>query len=547
MARHSIVPIAGTATDVAQEEEPGIYEARVIYKDGLPICAFKSETPVNFAKALPNFPGWYAAPYSMATRKLLLSNGIDCPPLIRNFRMPGPFKPFAHQWRTMGTILEHRRIWVLDDPRTGKTLSSCGAIARLLLTGDISRVLILAPKTILSSTWDATLMKVLPAIKTAVSAGSVPEFREIVGDKSNQIVIANHDKVKHGLQAARAGKFDLIIVDEVNKFRHNTTERARALNVLTSNQKYMVWFLTGTPTSGTPDTLYSLVKVINPGVMRNISENRWRDMTMNPYFVGDIKKWSQKPNAEFMIAKVLQPCTRAVRSECFDVPPVTTHMRTIELTPEQRQALAKIKKDKLVHMPEGMVTAVNAGVLRSKVLQICCGAVYTEDRKPVIIHSAIKKRADACIEEWEETGKKLIVLAPYRHVLEATAEYLAKKTRTQVLTLHGDTKNRGLIEPRFQNDDKYQFLVADPETIQYGITLSAADSTVWLSPPYKNETWRQANDRTFGPLSATKRYMGIVMLYSIEIEKVIYNQRLKEETRQDQELGLISALEKFLG
>lgn len=520
--------------------------ARVINHKGTPTVLFPSNKALNFAHALKKNPGWYAAPYSKTIRKLMLAEGIDVPPLIESYHFPGPIKPYEHQRRTAATLVEEDFAWCLDDPRTGKTYSCCWALQRLISTGDAKRIFILAPKSIVHSTWFSTLMRVMPMVKVAVGDCSVPEFKALVKDTSNQIIVANHDKIKYALQELRAGNFDTVVVDEINMFRHDTAQRSRALRVLLKLRDKRSWFLTGTPTSGTPDTLYHLVKLINPVVLAGVSFSRWRDMTMQPVPLGtDVIKWKQKPGKEDLISRVLQPCTRAVRSECFDVPPVVYQSHECSLLPAQNKAFKKIKKDRLLYMEDQTVTAVNAGVLQSKLLQIAAGAVYDENGDAIIFKDVIKERAEFCMEQFRQTGKKVIVLSPFSHVLEAVHAELERKTKCKQLLLNGAVGNRSHIEPTFQTDPTVNYLCADPETVQHGFTLSAADTVVWLSPPYKNEVWTQANDRPFAALSKDKLCISIVMVSSTPLEKAIYSQRRSEGARQTEELQLIAELEKF--
>ena len=47
----------------------------------------------------------------------------------------------------------------------------------------------------------------------------------------------------------------------------------------------------------------------------------------------------------------------------------------------------------------------------------------------------------------------------------------------------------------FQEDDKPRVLAAVPQAMSHGLTLTAAGTIVWYSPPFSNETYEQANGR----------------------------------------------------
>ena len=521
---------------------------RIYYKDNKPIVFFKPDGVVNFATSLSNYPGWYAAPFNRTTKKLLLHEGIVPPLNTDNYSFPGPFEPYAHQPRAVENLVGNHRAWILDDPRTGKTPVVCWSIDALIKRGDVKRILILSPRRIVRSTWIKTLFQIMPHIKTANGNGSTKHFSEMCQDKTNQIVVANHDKMRNGYKAIALGQFDLVVVDEVNMFRHYSAGRSGKLKTFLKNPRISAWFMTGTINTGTPDTLYDLAKIINPHVMR-MPPTRWRDMTMYPVAQGNGVKWKQSAGIEHLIQQVLTPCTRTKREHCFDIPLVTYHRQDIDLTPQQKKDLEVLRKDRMFVDAHGkLVTAVNPAVLVGKILQICCGAVYDTEKEPIYYTKQLEERAEVCIEEWRQTQSKVIVLSSFTHQLESLKELIEKKTNTKVLTLYGKTtdKEADQLEQRFQTDDAYQFVLADPESVQHGFTLSAANTVVWCSSTWRPEAWIQANDRPFGARTKDKQHIGIVYCVSHPIEARIYNHLLSEEGRVREELDLIDLCEKFI-
>ena len=97
-------------------------------------------------------------------------------------------KPFEHQSVTTDHILKHPRCLITSDPGTGKTRSVLDA---LLNRG--SRVLVLAPLSILEASWADDIAKFTPQITYAVAYA---KNREQAFSGDEQIVITNHDAVK---------------------------------------------------------------------------------------------------------------------------------------------------------------------------------------------------------------------------------------------------------------------------------------------------------------------------------------------------------------
>lgn len=522
---------------------------RLFYKDNKPIVFFKPNGKCNYAKASSWHPGWYAAPFNRAVRKLMLNDGIMPPDNTNNYAFPGPFKPWNHQPRAVENLVNHHRAWILDDPRTGKTPSITWGIDNLIKRGDVKRILILSPRRIVKSTWMTTLFKIMPHIIVANGNGSIRRFADICKDTNNQIVVANHDKMRDGYKHIVRAGFDLVVVDEINMFRHWTAERSKKLQQWLRNPRIGAWFATGTINTGTPDTLYNLVKIINPHIMRH-SFGRWRDMTCTPVAKGTSIKWKQMKGVEHLIQQVLTPCTRVRREDCFDVPLVTYHRHDIDLTPQQTKDLETLRKNKMFVDPATgkLVKAVNAAVMVGKILQICGGAVYDAEKAPIYYKKQLEERVEVVLEEWRQTQAKVVVLSSFTHQLEHIAELLEKKSKKQVLRLYGKTsdKEADQLEELFQAENDYQFVVADPESIQHGYTLSKANTVVWCSSTYRLEAWIQANDRPFGEKTDAKDHIGICYCVSHPIEARIYNHLLNDEGRAREELDLIALCEKFV-
>jgi len=534
-------------TDDRHEHDPE--SSRIFYnKDGLPVVLFKPPAPTNFARPIPNWPGWFGTPYNQHSDKLLVAADVKPPDPLENYPYPGPFTPYTHQPTTVRNIVRNKRTWVLDDPRTGKTPAATWAVDRLFRSGDIKRVLILCPRRIISSTWLKTLFQIMPHRRCESGAGPIKNFVNICSDPRIEIIVANHDKMNTASNAIMKAKFDMVIVDESNMFRHASADRSTNLRLFCRQPKLRVVFMTGTVNTGLPETLFELCRMIDP-LSITVPYSKWRDLTQYSFKKGDHEVWKQRDNVEHLIVNALRPRSRALRHECFDVPDVTHHTEEVPFVQSQKTTYTKMAKDKIVHIEDQKIRAANAAVLVGKLLQVATGAVYDVDRNAVVFDKAISERVNVCIEQWKETSAKVIVLCSFTSQLEAVAALLAKRTRTEVLTLYGKTtdKQANQVEPRFQTDAKVQFLVADPDSVMHGFTLDAANSVVWLSPTYKPETWVQANDRPFAARSATKTCVGIVAVVSSDLEKEIYTRLRAEDQRSRGELDLVALASKFTG
>lgn len=74
-------------------------------------------------------------------------------PIVAKYDWPGRYKPMQHQVETASFLTLHRRAFCFNEPGTGKTLSALWAADYLMRRGEIRRVLILCPMSIMYSAW----------------------------------------------------------------------------------------------------------------------------------------------------------------------------------------------------------------------------------------------------------------------------------------------------------------------------------------------------------------------------------------------------------
>jgi SNF2 family DNA or RNA helicase len=407
-------------------------------------------------------------------------------PITRRYDWPGRYKPMAHQMETGAFLTMYRRAFVFSEPGTGKTLSALWAADYLMKLGKVRRVLILCPLSIMHSAWMGDINSSI-IHRSAVIAHHPQAARRIeMIQRDYEIVITNYEGLNLIAEEVRAdGRFDLVIVDEANAYKTPTTRRWKALNSILTPNTYL-WMMTGTPASQSPVDAYGLAKLVNPeGVPKFFTA--WRDQVMNKV---TMFKWAAKADAKDKVHEALQPAIRFTKSQCLDLPPVLTVTRQVPLTPQQKKYYELLKERMLVQAAGETITAVNAAAGVSKLLQISCGAAYTDDKEVVTFDSAPRL---AVLEEiLEETDRKVIIFALFRSTIDTISQHLTKKGITNEC-IHGDiTPNkRGATISRFQNDPNPRVLVMQPAASAHGITLTAADTVVFYGPLMSVEQYIQ--------------------------------------------------------
>ena len=410
-------------------------------------------------------------------------------PILGAYDWPGLYKPFSHQKTTASFLTLHKRAFCFNEQGTGKTASVIWACDYLMKIGAIKRVLVLCPLSIMQSAWQNDLFT-FAMHRTSTVAHSYSREKRIQAVQSDaEFVICNFDGLKIIKDAVIAEGFDLIVIDEANAYKTVSTERWKTLNAIIKPNTW-VWMLTGTPASQSPTDAYGLARIVNPTSVPRFYGS-FRDMVM--YKLTQFK-WVPKPTSEKTIHDVLQPAIRFTKEECLDLPDMTYVTRDVPLTTQQEKYYERIRKDMVTHAAGEEITTVNAAANLNKLLQLSCGAVYSDTGE--IIKFDASNRIEALKEVIAEASHKVLVFAPYRHAIQIIADELkASGITTEVINGAVSAQNRTDIFKRFQESPDPQVLVIQPQSAAHGVTLTAANVIVWFAPITSVETYLQANAR----------------------------------------------------
>lgn len=462
----------------------------------------------------------------LTENKVLVNWGLDEAHVLKNLNIAvpspiesrydwtGQYEPFEHQKSTAGFLTLHKRGFCFNEQGTGKTASAIWASDYLIGKGYINRVLVICPLSIMDSAWRADLFTFAMHRTVDVAYGSASKRKKIIGQGAEYVII-NYDGVEIVADEIAKGGFDLIIVDEATHYKNVQTRRWKVLNKLLTPNMWL-WMMTGTPAAQSPIDAYGLAKLVNPdAVPRFFSAFRDQVMVKITQF-----KWVPKDTSVQTVFNALQPAIRYTKEECLDLPEMVYVKREVEMTRQQKKYYTELK-DKMIMQAAGeQITAANAAVNMNKLLQISCGAVYTDNGEA--LEFDIKHRYKVLREVIDESSKKVLVFVPFKHVIDILVDKLGQDhISTEIIRGDVPAPKRTEIFKRFQTMPDPKVLVIQPQAAAHGVTLTAANTVVWWGPTSSLETYAQANARVHR--SGQDHKCTVVQLQSSGVEKRIYS------------------------
>ena len=405
------------------------------------------------------------------------------------------------------------RAFCFNEQGTGKTASAIWAADFLMKQGKIKRALIICPLSIMDSAWRADLFSFAMHRTVDIAHGAKKKRQEII-NSDTEFVVINYDGVEIVKDDIANGGFDLIIVDEATHYKNAQSKRWKVLASIMNGNTWL-WMMTGTPAAQSPVDAYGLAKLVNPKEVPRFF-GAFRELVMHKVTQF---KWAPKPNATEIVYNCLQPAIRFTKEQCLDLPEMTYVKREVELTAQQKKYYELLRKEMMTTAAGEQITAANAAVAMNKLLQISCGAVYSDTGETVEFD--VKNRYKVLREVIDESSQKVLIFVPFKHVIGILKEKLTKEGITNDV-INGDVSanKRTAIFKAFQETDNPRVLIIQPQAAAHGVTLTAANTIVWWGPTSSLETYAQANARVHR--SGQKHPSTVVQLQGSPVEKRLY-------------------------
>ena len=424
------------------------------------------------------------------------------------WKYPYKTKPYEHQRNALNESAEKNNWAYFMEMGTGKTKVTIDNIAFLYLQRKITSVLIIAPKSVYTN-WETEIQIHMPEVlKHSIYKWNIDkpkDFHKLNESKDLKIFLINVEALstKRGFEACadylKKNKLNFVALDESTTIKNRSAKRTK--NILGLGKlSHIKRILTGSPITKSPLDLFTQCAFLSLQLLGFGSylafRNRYAEMTDIPVGSGrfiSVPKYYKK--LEELEEKMKTFSTRIRKDQCLDLKPKVRSKRYIELDGEGKKIYERLKHHALAIVEDSTISFSNKLTEIIKLHQVCNGFTKNDDGDLIQLH---KSKLNALDEILEEIDGKVIIWANYLYNIHEIKNFLIDKYGPEsTVCIFGEVSvaDRKKAVERIQKDPATRFLVGNPTTGGFGLTLTACTTVVYYSNNYNLEVRMQSEDR----------------------------------------------------
>lgn len=449
---------------------------------------------------------------------------------------------YSYQQRAVEFIKTHPNCALWIDCGLGKTVSTQTAFLDLLGSFDANHALVIAPLRVARKVWtdearewshlqDLDIIHIGGTEKQRQKAIRTRADIHTIGRENTQWLVNQYIE---GKKQVRKWPWDTVILDESQSFKSQSSYRWKALQLARKLFGRCVE-LTGTPAPKGYGDLWSQIYLLDRGRRLGTSESAYQSRWFDTENCGDYSRYHLKSHAAKEIQAALSDIVISLRAEdYFDLPPVVYNPVRVTLTEVELAKYRKFARTSVFERASGQkITAVNAGALYGKLLQLANGAIYHNDKGEYEeFHHA---KIDGLLETLEGITGPCIVAYAFRsdtkRIAAALDRYCGKTKSWRVMDTDDDLNafSRGEID----------IAVMHPASAGHGLNdlhKSGAQDIVWFGLTPNLEYYQQLNDRLAGGIRRLGKNVKVHHLLADNTEDEDCYELLKGKAKSQDEL-----------
>ena len=379
-----------------------------------------------------------------------------------------------------------------DDMGLGKTLQTIALLLRYKETKHVQEdvyhtCLIVAPASV-EHNWRHELQKFAPSLLVTSYVG-INRSRKQEALMRWDVVTTTYQTMRNDIDFFANQHFGFVILDEAQMFKNKGSQLYQAVKALNADYRIA---LTGTPIENSLSDLWSLMDVINPGLLGSYT-------SFQKHFIRPVENTFSEEHL-MQLNKLVKPfILRRTKLEVLqDLPERTDEIVYCEQLPEQKkiydEELSKARNLILEQTFEQNASGRAFNALRA------IGRLRQLANEPRLLDPALKETSGKfqevfrMLESIKDSGHKVLLFSDYVKYLDLVAAEMDSR-KWKYAKLVGETRDRERQIDKFSQETDCQFFLISLKAGGVGINLTEADYVFILDPWWNTAAEEQAIGR----------------------------------------------------
>ena len=384
-----------------------------------------------------------------------------------------------------------------DDMGLGKTIQMLAWLLhrRKTLKGvDLAPALLVCPVSLVGN-WHREAARFAPDLKVHVHHGAERHLERESGFKGADLVLTTYQLLARDREPLTAAAWDALILDEAQNIKNPESQARKAVAAIRSDHRFA---LSGTPVENRLSELWSILDVLNPGLLGSGAEFRRAFALPIERYRDETKAVQLRRFTAPFILRRLKTDHRIIK----DLPEKQEKKLTCTLSREQASLYQATVQDMVaqVESSEGIQRKGLILATLMKLKQICNHpAQFLQDGSGIAGRSGKLDALEEILGEILDRGEKALVFTQFREMGELLTARLSERFGDPPLWLHGGTPKhqRDKMVASFQAEGGPGIFLLSLKAGGVGLNLTAASHVIhfdrWWNPAVEN----QATDRAF--------------------------------------------------
>ncbi len=401
------------------------------------------------------------------------------------------FKPHNYQRFCIEKAITQNELGLFLDMGLGKTVITLTVVNDLLYNRfDVNKVLVIAPKKVAEITWNLESEKWdhLKHLRIASVLGAERKRLRALNTNAD-IYITNRENVSWLVgHYKNCWPFDMIVIDELSSFKSHQAKRFKDLKCIRPHVKRIIG-LTGTPAPNGLMDLWAQVYLLDQGERLHKKIGQFREHYFDNFQVDSSGRqgYVEKDRAHDAVSEQIKDiCISMSAEDYLELPGEVVAPVWVVLDPKAEKAYKELERQMILQLPGGEVSATSGAALSNKLLQLCNGAIYDEDRTVHPVHDC---KIEALLETIESlNGQPVLIFYSFQHDRDRILAALPKNLKVRTLKTIQDQHD--------WNNRQIDVLLAHPASTGYGLNLQdGGNHMIWFGLNWSLELYQQAVKR----------------------------------------------------